>query len=157
MINESTLLVRWMNLTTPFPDTSLRIFANDSNGASAVRKVTMVLCQCNSGSCVMENADLFAFDENGYYQRPCLCPPFFGGDSCEVDERGCGEFSLCIGAVCNNDSRQESGYVCGDCLPGYDQDRPGEKCTGETIINYFYYYCGSINIHAIGFYYYRCQ
>ena len=129
--NANTLQVRWLNPVTPFPNDSLRIFANDSSGTPAIRTVSVILCQCNSGSCIINNTlETATFDQNGYYQRPCQCPPFFSGDSCETDERGCGQFSSCAGSVCINDTSQASGYTCGDCLPGYSRSRDGERCIG---------------------------
>ena len=72
------------------------------------------------------------FDQNGYYQWPCECPAFFSGESCEVDERGCGEFSVCPGySVCSNSTEVESGYVCEDCAAGYNISEDGGKCNGK--------------------------
>lgn len=127
------LQVTWLDPTAPFPDTSILLFANDTNGAPAVREVSVVLCQCNNGTCRINNTTLqtATFDSNGYYQWPCQCPLFFSGDSCEVDERGCGEFSMCYTSECVNDSSQASGYRCGNCLQGYAISRIGEKCSGK--------------------------
>ncbi len=134
--NADSLQVRWLNPMAPFPNVSLRLFANDSSGVPAIRTVSVILCQCNSGNCTIDNTTLetATFDLNGYYQWPCQCPSFFSGDSCETDERGCGQFSLCTGSVCINDSSQASGYTCGDCLPGYRRSYYGEKCIGNLIL-----------------------
>ncbi len=80
----------------------------------------------------MSNSSLptAAFDQNGYYQWPCECPSFFSGSSCEVDERGCGEFSVCPDdSQCVNDTSQESGYVCEMCQPGSRVNQ--RKCVGK--------------------------
>lgn len=77
--------------------------------------------------------DTAEFDRNRYYQWPCECPDFFSGKSCEVDERGCGAFSVCpVYSVCVNDSNEESGYVCQDCLDGYEISSDGGKCIGKA-------------------------
>ena len=135
-IMGNSIQISWQNPSTPFPNVPLKLFANDSNGAPTVREVSVVLCQCNNGNCSIDNSSLetAAFDGNGYYQWPCQCPSFFSGASCEVDERGCGLFSVCPEySECRNDTTLESGYSCETCRPGYQiqVDDQGGKCVGK--------------------------
>lgn len=134
-----SLEVTWMNPVAPFPSSSLRLFANDSNGAPVIMSISVVLCQCNDGNCSIETSTLETaeFNQDNYYQWPCECQDFFSGDSCEVDERGCGPFSVCPDySVCMNDTSQDSGYVCAQCREGFNISM-GEKCMGkcDTISN----------------------
>ena len=133
--NGDILTVSWLTLTTPFPSSPLQLYANDSTGAVTARNVSVVLCQCNNGgNCTMdETLDTVLFDSNLYYQWPCVCPEFFSGDSCDVDERGCGLFDACPPySVCMNDSSVDVGYVCQDCSAGYEISQDGGKCMGES-------------------------
>lgn len=132
------LSVSWLTLTTPFPTSPLQLFANDSMGEITARNVSVVLCQCNDGNCTMDMStlDSVPFDSNRYYQWPCACPEFFGGDSCEVDQRGCGLFDDCPSySVCMNDTDVDIGYVCQDCLSGFEISQDGRKCVGEWAYN----------------------
>lgn len=128
------LTVTWSDFTTPFPSSPLQLYANDSTGALTARNVSVVLCECNDGNCTMDMStlDTAEFDHNRYYQWPCECPEFFSGDSCEVDERGCGDFSVCPAySVCVNDRNQANGYMCQDCSDGYEVSSDGMRCIGK--------------------------
>ena len=74
------------------------------------------------------------FDENNYYKWPCNCSEFFGGNSCEIDMRGCGEFSACPDpAMCRNDSTLPSGYACDQCMDGFELSNT--KCIGTWLVD----------------------
>ena len=128
------------------PTSPLIIAANDGNGGLTSRRISIVLCGCtNNGSCIINN-DLEAvqFDLNGHYKWPCSCPEFFGGDSCEVDMRGCGDFSVCPSySICSDDDSVPSGYNCDTCLTGYEIDEfaMSDKCTGIKICVFNDNYC----------------
>ena len=63
----------------------------------------------------MEN---IRFDENGHFKQLCRCPQFYGGDSCEIEMRGCA-YSVCPDSnVCEADATESSGYVCTGCQDG---------------------------------------
>ena len=135
------MAVTWNPVGVNLPNSPLEIFASDSKGGVTTRIVSVVLCACiNSGSCLMPGGDLgrLNFNSNRQYKWECTCPDFFGGDSCEVDMRGCGEFSDCPEtSVCTNDSSVPSGYVCGQCMVGYEIVEVGGKCTGKNIKTIF--------------------
>ena len=105
-----------------------------------MRRVSIILCGCaNNGSCMMSTSDISTLEvnQNGHYQWPCECSIFFGGDACEVDLRGCGDFNPCPDySVCVNDSTVESGYVCDQCNTGFEVSGIGEKCTGRLYTLY---------------------
>ena len=133
-MNGNTLVVMWSSPNITLPTSSLVLFANDSNGAPSIRSISIVLCACaNGGSCIINEDNLGSaeFNHNNHYKWPCDCPEFFGGDSCEVDMKGCGEFSVCPDySVCANNSMVPSGYTCNNCSEGYELVESGGKCTG---------------------------
>jgi len=128
------MAVVWTPMGVNLPSSPLEIFASDNKGGVTTRIVSLVLCACiNGGSCLESGSDLgqLNFNSHRQYKLECTCPEFFGGESCEVDMRGCGQFSDCPEtSVCTNDSSVPSGYVCGQCIPGYEIVEVGEKCTG---------------------------
>jgi hypothetical protein len=132
------LELSWSDVTTPFPSSSLQLRASDSVGAVTMRNVLVVLCECNNGgNCTMNmrTLDSAQYDSNGYYQWPCECPEFFGGSSCQVDERGCGEFDTCpTYSVCVDDDTVASGRVCQDCISGFQISDDGGKCVGKATV-----------------------
>lgn len=124
----TTASLVWTNPGSELPAYAIQVFANDSQGASIVRNISVILCACaNNGMCINSTAP--QYNSNGHNILPCLCPDFFSGDLCDVDTRGCSdtacpEFSVCM----DNDSVPE-GYTCTDCEEGYYLDDDG-KCSG---------------------------
>ena len=81
-----------------------------------------MLCGCiNGGICVQADRKVenIRFDENGHFKQLCSCPQFYGGDSCEIEMRGC-DYSVCPDSnVCEADAAEPSGYVCTGCQDGF--------------------------------------
>ena len=132
----ATINVTWLNPDFDLPSMPLNLLANDSQGAATMRRVSIILCGCaNNGSCMMSTSNISTLEvnQNGHYQWPCECSIFFGGDACEVDLRGCGDFNPCPDySVCVNDSTVESGYVCDQCNTGFEVSGIGDKCSGMS-------------------------
>lgn len=129
----------WSSPGLSLPTQPLQLFSNDTEGGITLRSISVVLCSCaNNGSCLRNNSnlELAEFDRNNHYKWQCSCMVFFGGDSCEVDMRGCGDFSVCPETtVCRNESSKTSGYICDDCMPGFQMIQTGEKCIGKSSLN----------------------
>lgn len=114
--------LRWNNPGFNVPSSPIVLFANDSKGASSIRRISVVLCGCqNSGSCVQADRKVenIRFDENGHFKQLCRCPQFYGGDSCEIVMKGC-DYSVCPDSnVCEPNATEPSGYVCTGCTDGF--------------------------------------
>ena len=137
--STGTLELTWASPGYDVPSEEIRIFASDKSGAFTSRRISIVLCGCmNNGNCSdLANTDLF--NAQGHHKLMCLCPLFFGGDSCEIDMRGCG-FDVCPDyAVCMNDSSVASGYTCSNCSEGYQVIAVGDenKCSGNLSVTLF--------------------
>lgn len=112
----------WNRPGLSVPSSPIMLFANDSKGASSTRRVSIVLCGCiNGGTCIQADRKVenIRFDENGHFKQLCSCPQFYGGDSCEIEMRGC-DYSVCPDSnVCEANAAEPSGYVCTGCQDGF--------------------------------------
>ena len=131
-----TFMDGWLHWRDPgynVPSGPIMLFANDSKGAASTTRISIVLCGCqNGGSCVEVNdrVEDIPFDENGHYKQLCECPEFFGGDSCEVELRGC-NYSVCPDSnICQPNASEPSGYICTGCSDGYT--KVDSKCIGKN-------------------------
>lgn len=115
-------ILEWANPGYDVPSEPIILFANDTKGASSMRRISIVLCGCqNSGSCVEADSDVenIQFDKNGHFKQICDCPDYYGGDSCEIDMRGC-DYHVCPDSnVCQPNATEPSGYICTGCGDGY--------------------------------------
>ena len=133
--STATLELTWPNPGYSLPSEEIRIVAIDKNDASTSRRISIVLCGCMSNGNCSELIDTTLFNVQGHHKLLCNCPLFFGGDSCEIDMKGCG-FDVCPDyAVCMNDSTVDSGYTCSNCSEGYeiiaDPNLSENKCSGK--------------------------
>ena len=132
--STGTLKLTWASPGYDVPSEEIRLFAFDKTGDVTSRRISIVLCGCmNNGNCSdVVSTDIF--NAQGHHKLMCICPLFFGGDSCETDMRGCG-FDVCPDyAVCMNDSSVASGYTCSNCSEGYEVIGVGDenKCSGKS-------------------------
>ena len=107
------------------------MYAEDIRGAASLRQISVVLCACaNGGTCVQVYAnETIEFNEHGHFKEQCLCPEHYGGDSCEIEMRGC-RYNICPNnSVCVDDTQQPSGYQCSACAVGYSFHN--RKCVGK--------------------------
>ena len=112
------------------PSGNITLYAEDSNGVSSTRRISIILCACdNNGTCVEVNTnEILELNEHGHLKEVCLCPEHYGGDSCEINLRGCSDNACPDYSVCIENSTLPSGYYCSGCAMGYIfQDN---KCTG---------------------------
>lgn len=112
------------------PSGNISLYAEDSYGASSTRRISIILCGCaNSGTCVQVNTrEVLELNEHGHLKEVCLCPEHYGGDSCEINLRGCTDNACPDYSECVENSSLPSGYYCSGCAIGYIfQDY---KCTG---------------------------
>ena len=124
-----TAILVWDTPGSELPQSAIYIMANDSIGAATIHAISVVLCACvNNGTC--NNATTPMFNANGHFRQECQCMPFFSGELCENDERGCSEDSCPESSICVEDSSVEAGYNCSSCQIGYELADDG-KCTGE--------------------------
>lgn len=89
----------------------------------------------NAGSCV-DIIDDIQLNFKGHLKRLCECPEYFGGESCEIEMRGC-EFNVCPDyAECVNDSSVNPGYTCSNCSEGYSAivNEGENKCFGKQFM-----------------------
>ena len=108
------------------------MYTEDIYGAASYRRISIVLCACaNGGTCVQVYAnETIEFNEHGHYKETCLCPEYYGGESCEIEMRGC-MFNSCPNtSVCVDDPQQDSGYLCSACAVGYRFYE--SKCIGKS-------------------------
>ena len=114
--------LQWRNPGYDVPAGPIILFANDTKGASSMRRISIILCGCqNNGTCIEASQDMqnIQFDTNGHYKQICDCPEYFGGDSCEIEMRGC-DYHVCPDAnVCQPNATEPSGYICTGCGEGY--------------------------------------
>ena len=112
------------------PPGNITLYTEDSHGASSIRRISIILCACaNGGTCVQVNTrEVLELNEHGHLKEVCLCPEYYGGDSCEINLRGCSNNSCPDYSECVENSSLPSGYYCSGCTMGYIfQDN---KCTG---------------------------
>lgn len=113
------------------PSGNITLYAEDIHGASSAWRISIVLCACvNGGTCVqVYTNETIEFNEHGHFKEACLCPEYYGGESCEIDMRGCSNNVCPNHSVCVNDNRQPSGYRCSGCATGYIIHN--NKCIGK--------------------------
>ena len=135
-----------LNLVWPspgynIPSKEIRIVTTDSNGASASRRISIILCGCmNGGNCASLIDDL-PFNSNGHHKQLCTCPQFYGGESCEIEMRGCA-FNVCPDyAKCVDDNDSDAGNTCSNCTKGYNIITDGDenKCIGKLLYEIYIY------------------
>ena len=112
------------------PSENITLYAEDSHGASSARRISVILCACaNGGTCVEANTyETLELNEHGHFKEVCQCPEHFGGDSCEINMRGCSDNSCPDYSLCINNSSLPSGYYCSGCAMGYIFH--DDKCIG---------------------------
>ena len=112
------------------PSGNVTLYAEDIHGTSSARRISIILCACaNGGTCVEVNTnETLELNEHGHFKEVCLCPEHYGGESCEIDMRGCSDNSCPEYSVCINNSSLPSGYYCSGCAVGYIFH--DNKCTG---------------------------
>lgn len=127
-------ILQWNNPGYSVPSGPIMLFANDTKGASSARKISVILCGCqNNGTCVEVNhkTDTIQFNEGGHFKQLCDCPEYYGGDSCEIEMRGC-NYSVCPdSSVCEPNATEPSGYVCSTCKEGFVV--MDSKCNGKCM------------------------
>lgn len=114
------------------PSGEITLYAEDVHGASSVRRISFVLCACdNGGTCVeVYTNETIEFNEHGHFKEICLCPEYYGGESCEIDLRGCRNNACPYRSICVDNSSLPSGYYCSGCATGYVFY--DNKCIGKT-------------------------
>ena len=121
----------WSDPGFTLPTGPIQLFANDTKGASSTRRISIILCACDNGGTCIDAPDSPPYDTNGHYKQLCSCPQFFGGDSCEIEMRGC-NYNVCPDyAVCVEDNTVSEGYTCSECSVGYELLVGMEKCIGK--------------------------
>ena len=127
--------LEWRNPGYSVPSGPIILFANDSKGASSTRRISIVLCGCqNNGTCIKvdDEAENIRFNKNGHFKQLCDCPEFYGGDSCEIEMRGC-DYSVCPDSnVCEANATEPSGYICTGCGDGFVI--VDSKCVGKDVV-----------------------
>lgn len=140
--STGSLDLTWSSPGYNVPSNEIRVVASDSNGATASRRISIILCGCmNSGNCTSLIDDIH-FNSHGHHKRLCTCPQFYGGASCEIEMRGCA-YNVCPDyAECVNDTDTDAGYTCSNCTEGYSILSDGEenKCTGKLLYNVYCVY-----------------
>ena len=116
------------------PPGNITLYAEDIHGASSAQRISVVLCACaNGGTCVtVYTNETIEFNKHGHFKEVCLCPEHYGGESCEIDMRGCSNNTCPNYSVCVNDNRQASGYHCSGCAVGYMYHN--NKCIGNCFL-----------------------
>ena len=129
--DDDTRTLVWTPGDIELPPAAIQLFANDTNGTSTARNVSIILCACiNNGTCMNLTDVTLQYNSNRHYKLPCICEEFFDGDSCETDMRGCGSDPCPDYAVCEENDTVAVGYVCVECLEGYFLDAE-DKCAGK--------------------------
>ena len=126
-------LLEWRNPGYDVPSGPIVLFANDSKGASSVRRVSVILCGCqNNGLCVVVGSRLenVKFNKDGHFKQLCDCPEFYGGELCEIEMRGC-DYHVCPDSnICQPEATEPSGYICTGCADGFLL--VDSKCVGKN-------------------------
>lgn len=118
--STAMLTLLWSSPGYRLPSGEIRIVAVDKNNAITSRRISIILCACmNNGNCSAAT-DSTLLNAQGHHKLLCDCPLYYGGDSCQIEMRGCG-FNVCPDyANCENDSSVDSGYTCSNCSVGYE-------------------------------------
>ena len=116
------------------PSRPIIIFSNDTHGASTIHQISIILCGCiNNGTCIeVANIETATFDDNGHFKKFCNCPEFYGGDSCEIEMKGCNYSACPYFSTCVDNEHMPSGYECSECSTGYTFNN--SKCTGNSVL-----------------------
>ena len=146
---NSGLEVTWTLPGIDLPEHALQLFASDVNGGVTIRTISVILCACmDEGTCLRDDSIIaqLKMDSNNHYKWPCNCSDFYGGESCEIDRRGCGIYSTCPDpTMCRNDPIMPSGYACDQCSTGYEL--VDGKCLGKGTSDIFYITYAWIHLH----------